>query len=345
MNKNIKTEIALGIIVMVALTFGGILWVRLKKQQCPTIQQSPHQNQTVVNTNGILEQNESAVSKAYVYVENGSSNKPFEVPVDFYNPKAGGVNVQTTNNPEELYVVRTIDPSNPGGNPQYELWRYNNVITTETVGGPQVVKWVGTKLYSSEFSIDFKVSPNEKYIAIITNDGNDLIFTDAEGNEIRKYDAKGLGYIDEQGNPLGFDFFTSGYVSGLGWSADEGEFWGQLTPGMVGDAEPIYKIDTQSWKITKYNFPSFPNPSEWDFNMPKRKIAYSNCPLTLDSYSADEFNESKQKVNLYIYDIETGTQQIIESATAKCFEPKWLRSDIIEYNSPTTSGRAFKIIN
>jgi hypothetical protein len=262
-------------------------------------------------------------SRFFVFIKNAdkdSGKQLFTVPSDFYSDSAGGIEDQIEYENDRLYVVRKMDAFGGG-----ELWRFGK---KDQFGKTPP----GIKLYSGN-DLKFKVSPGGKYIAVTASEEKEkLSIINSDGSLIREYNTRELGFSDDQGFPFWFGL--------SGWNTSENEFWGTI--GNKPLAEAVYKISAENWEIKKFNF-SF--SQEWDFNTDSGKIIYSDCPVAKNSAGAEVFRNSETKVTLEIYDVESEQRSMVDSAVSKCFDPKWLSSQVIEYNNPSGDGRISKIIN
>jgi len=164
-----------------------------------------------------------------------------------------------------------------------------------------------------------------------TSDKKQLIIIDQDGSVMKEYNTKDLGYLDERGEPFWFGLWD--------WTADEKEFWGTL--GNKPISEAVFKISSDSWEINKFDVPF---DQEWDMNVESKKIVYSDCPVIRDADSSDRFRNSGAMVNLMVYDIISSQNTTLESANSKCFNPKWLNGQTIEYTDPNSENRMSKVI-
>lgn len=217
-----------------------------------------------------------------------------------------------------LYIIREFgyDPQTMKYSEDYirELWKYDK-------GG------AGKKLFSAK-GIDFRVDPNEKFVAI--ESGNILRIIDLNTNEVKlEVPVRTLTHPDLSGEfAIGLEY----------WSGDGKSFWGKLA--FTAYPKQFFKVDTVNWKIIKYNVSSLNlNIGETALNPNLEKIVYSDAPVVFDVDSAEEFKQSQQMVTLYLYDLNSERKEIIDTSTAEWFSPRWLDNETIEY-----SKRGKKII-
>ena len=203
-----------------------------------------------------------------------------------------------------------------------ELWRYG------TDGK-------GTRLYSAQ-GLDFRVAPDERYIALRVSDRKNtwekLIFLDSSGNPVQEFTAEQLTAHDKKGHaPL------PASLSLLEWSDNDEEFWGVISAGP--SPQTVYEIDTNTWRATLYDISGLAIPKEYDLNVNTAKLVYSDCPQIYVADDAEEFARSQQQVTLFVYDLNSQNAQVIATAVAKCFHPRWLGDDTIEYSDPNGDDR------
>lgn len=263
----------------------------------------------------VLKENPQDNNKTDVYIKNlddGTENF-FITLTDVYSQHYHNSEYHNGN----LYIIRRIGYDGyPDETWSDELWRYD-------------IQKVGKKLYSGK-GIDFRVAPNEKYIAVCDDK---LSIINQNGNVLQTYTVAKLGFDNSQDLRIGL----------LKWSNDGIQFWGNLF--FTAYPQVFYKINTNSWSVDKYDISNLGFFSgDYDLNSNNGKIAYSNYPAMFDVDSAKEYEESGAKVNLKIYDLKTGKQQLVSTSITRKFEPKWVDSNTLEYNDPNSDSRIQKII-
>ncbi|QZY54542.1 hypothetical protein [Crassaminicella profunda] len=214
-----------------------------------------------------------------------------------------------------LYIIKRI--VGDGGYDENdwidELWKYD-------------IHKKGTKIYSCQ-GLDFRVSPNEKYIAIECDDEVRLI--DDKGNVLKAYTIDQLEKNNECEFGLGL----------LEWTEDNKSFW---TYSAVGpDTESLFKININSWDVEKFDNSYLPMGMglEWELNPNNEMIVYSDYPVIFDILDYDAFKNSKEKVNLYIHDLRNKHTKKITTSITKEFLPTWINDDTIEFENPKGAGR------
>lgn len=203
-----------------------------------------------------------------------------------------------------LYVIRRTGNSNyPSEDWIDELWKYG-------------VSGKGVKLYQTK-GIDFRVSPNENYLAV--SDGNNLVFLNRNGEVLKEF-------IYEQ------DPYHLGPVK---WSRDSTVFWAER--GVTYIVSEIIKINTNEWKVDKYNVDLV--SGRFDLNPNNAILVVNTFPLFLDSDDKEEWLGKENKVELYFYRLYDGIKIMIATSINKDFNAVWTKYDHVEYDNPNGSGR------
>ena len=129
-----------------------------------------------------------------------------------------------------LYLINQIGSGEDWFN---ELWRFDSQGNK--------------KLLASEQGLDFRVAPDESYIAVKYNPsgmpaGEKIAFIQSQGKVKKKFNAEDLGELG------GY------YVKPLRWSESSSTFWAarHIGPRIFS----FHKIDVGSWSITNYNVSS-----------------------------------------------------------------------------------------
>jgi hypothetical protein len=323
-NKKIIVLSGALITVMLASIFCIVLAVREKsKQKNPVAleaEKKEKENVDASNSDKIPASQKDA--RLFMFFEDKNKiidKQLFTLPSDFYNENIAGIDNSIEYKDGSLYIIRR--PSGSGAN---ELWKYEK---KDSFGRTPE----GIRLYSGEI-FKFRVSAKGKYIAVTTtSDKKQLIIIDRDGSVMKEYNTKDLGYLDEREEPFWFGLWD--------WTADEKEFWGTL--GNKPISEAVFRISSDSWGINKFDVPF---DQEWDLNVDNKKIVYTDCPVIRDSDTSDSFRNSGTKVNLMVYDVAKGQNSTLETAVSKCFNPRWINGQVIEYNNPNGDGRISKII-
>ena len=274
----------------------------------PTLQ-PPDSNYRVV-----LKENPQNNSKTDVYLKNPDNNKEelFITLTDVYSQHYHNSEYHFGN----LYIIRRIGyDGSADENWSDELWKYNS-------------QKKGAKMYSGK-GIDFRVAPDEKYIAI---QDEKLTMIDQSGKVVHAYPLDNLSLDDNQDLQIGL----------LKWSDNGSQFWGDLF--LTAYPQAFYKIDTDSWEVDKYDVSKLGFSDDYDLNGNNGKIAYSDHSVMFDASAAQEDEQSGTKVSLIIYDLKTKAQKQIAVSVTKVFEPKWMADNTIEYNDPNSNSRVEKTV-
>jgi hypothetical protein len=215
-----------------------------------------------------------------------------------------------------LYVIKRIERD---GHPKVEwaseLWRYD-------------ADEKSTKLHSAK-DIDFRMAPNEKYLAIREEN---LVFLDSQGNLLQEVTIKELSsHEDELRGPLIV------HIDLLKWSDNSTQFWGALQAGP--SPQTIYGVKVLLWQKDAYDISELHIPVEYDLNANTGKLVYSDYPQIYDVTSLEEFEESRRVVTLFIYDLNSQDIQVIATSVARKFYPKWIDDVAIEYDNPKGENR------
>jgi hypothetical protein len=192
------------------------------------------------------------------------------------------------------------------------LWRYDSLGN-------------GKMLFSKK-GLDFRIAPDESYVAVVyqstEDNANWVAFINTNGEVIQEIN------IDPTGNYLD---------SPNKWSEDGSLFWGELP--IMHRPEYIYQIAVSSWGITKYDVTQLNIGDEYELNANTGKIVYSDYPFFLTADTRQQFIDSGTEVKLFLYDLNTQTLQTIATSIAKPFSPKWLDNATIEYDDPNGGTR------
>ena len=195
-----------------------------------------------------------------------------------------------------LYIIRRINYEGyPDEEWSDELWKYSK-------------EKKGIRLFSSK-GIDFRVSWDGNFAAV-ENDKK-LIFLRTSNGEI----AKEFGLAD-------LNIYKETPVIGLiKWSDNSQFFWGDLSFTVYPQA--FFRINIINWTVDKFDVVDLPlQISELDLNPNTRRIVFSDFPAMFDVEPVREFEASKSKVTLFVYDLITQSKRIIATSTAKTFKPE-----------------------
>src|SRR5690606_24380485 len=210
----------------------------------------------------------------------------------------------------------------PDGDWTDELWKYD-------------LQKIGTKLFSGP-GLDFRVSPNEAFIAVthdINTPHHSVSILNKEGVVINTYTLKelGAGEWDE-------------YIQLFSWSDDSKLFWG----GTFSTDNPgsffCMRSEGENCGIEIFHSNEIPDPIETEYKIESNtgKLVYSTFPVIFDVDSYKEYEKKSPAVYLKIYDFYTKQSKEIAFSKFKKFEPEWVGKDLIEYTDPKTQKRTRK---
>lgn len=212
--------------------------------------------------------------------------------------------------------------------------RYNSTIYLKTKHGDGnrliTINGMGEakELYSGRH-FSYLISPDQEYIAL--NEDNRIIILDINGEVL--YEYKDIFDLKDEAEGLNI----------VKWSADSTSLW--INKRNLSKIEAFYKINIKEVKYWEYDVRNLGFDFDYDLNANNGKIAYSNYPMLFDVWSVYEFENSNDKVSLYIYDLEEKTDYFVCDNIAKSFEPKWINDSKLEYYSASTYIREIIEIN
>lgn len=311
--KGLAPIAVIGLVVLVLAITGGTGYYLFNKNKSLFVNS---QNQQLnINYGIVLKQNLSDSIKTDVYLKDPLSGiETFYITLsDIYSNHYHPAEYRNGN----LYII-----SRTGGNFGYEtnlnwkdeLWKYNS-------------QKQGMKIFSNQ-GVDFRVSEDEKFIAIVGS-GN-LTFIGNNGNILKSFNKEQLKVQYE--------------ISPIKWSSSY--FW-MGDAGPVGILQSIKKINAINFQITDFDVSSlFASDSfnSFDLNATAEKIVFDNRPFMFDVDSEKQYEQSGAKVSLTVYDLNTKVKQVIATSITKRFNPKWINNNTIEYDNPNGEGRITKQI-
>ncbi len=203
----------------------------------------------------------------------------------------------------------------------------------------------GTKLLLSEdFSYDFRIDPEEKYIVLekgyLSKDDYALIIKDLNTKEdIFTFSAASI--FKQYPNVVGNFNMQE-------WTKDSRYFWGDIFDGAYVNG--YFRIDTQNWKADVYEAPDgamggFPlNVNTGYVPIQPGQVWTGDYQLTEEL--KEQYKKEGKKSELYLYNLFTKEKIQIETSNEPLFyfEPKWLSDNELEYELPTGEKKVY-IIN
>jgi len=192
------------------------------------------------------------------------------------------------------------------------------------------------KLISSDHYFDFEVLHDGR-IAILLIDK--LVFLDKEGTEILSFPIKELTVAPWLFADQRLSVPYEPWVNFINVSSDL--IW--LENSVARSTGGLVKLDINTYKIEKYDISDLGILMDFDFNAKKEKIASSGCPIGFETQEdEDAYKQSKQKEELTIYDLKTRSKELVATSIAKCFRPRWIDENTLEYDDPAGIGRLLK---
>lgn len=126
-------------------------------------------------------------------------------------------------------------------------------------------------------------------------------------------------------------------ISILGWG--EGILWLENDPDEEGPINSFLKINTADWSVTEYPSNIFDISYRNTINFDTGKFVMTDLPWGPNSDEEDPAQDTST-YSVSIYDIQTGTSQIVETTTAELAAPMestlgldfaWLNDNTLQY--------------
>lgn len=212
-----------------------------------------------------------------------------------------------------LYVIRRVANYAKKAPQDWtdELWRYDGQG--------------GALLLFTLKGLDFRVSEDEKYIAVVGGEAENkdsvlVTFLNADGRVLSLMKA----------GPL-FQKVPQDLVSAESWAKDR--FWVQIGTEKV---LALAQINPENLDVLSFDLSTLPiNKEDFALNAAEMKIAYSDSPLVFDTEEAKQYKNTP--VHLYVMDLKSRKQQMIATSKGRSFNPIW-RGKELEYNNPEGKG-------
>lgn len=218
-----------------------------------------------------------------------------------------------------LYVIRRVnfqgyfDPEDDWAD---ELWKYNS-------------QKEGSRLYT-ERGIDFRVSPDERFIAVSSADRTQIIILEDNQNQ-QRFAAQEIAPQIDLGENSGFEL--------LEWYQDE--LWGKTD--RFSESDLLFVILPATGEIQRFDLPSFEiSPRDFALNYAKKLLAFSNYPVFGDAQEHERFLQSDTKVELQILNLTDNTIRNLATSRARPFNPRWIGANILEYDDPDKDGAVLR---
>lgn len=176
----------------------------------------------------------------------------------------------------------------------------------------------GSMVYSVR-GLDFRVSPNESYIAIESMDS--LLILNPYGQRLRGFSVKDfdLEGIDNMCMTNEYLFFSNG---------GPGASFGQL-----------FKISLNDFSWSQKDLSGLSFADEFSFNPLIETIVGSDYPWLIDTYDLEYWVKGNPTVTLYLYDFRSKKKSELATSIAKRFTPKWLDTTHVEIDDPRSAKR------
>lgn len=216
-----------------------------------------------------------------------------------------------------VYVLRRMHPF-PEFPDQWrdELWKYTSMKK-------------GTRIFSAR-GLDFRVSPTEQDIALVTD--TSLYFIEATGN------GNAATLAEFHPSSLSKSQRKDTYIQPLMWTKGGTFFWGSLFQTI--NIVTFFRIIIETWEVNSYDVDSLHlNSSDYALNPTNGMLVYSDFPAVFDVDSYLHVEKSRIRVQLYLYNLTNGERKLLATTYSKDFKPKWLSPRTIEVNNPEGAGR------
>lgn len=203
---------------------------------------------------------------------------------------------------EKIYVIYRRENPDDQNDWAGELWCFSPIEPPN-----KIVEGKG---------IDFRVSPNNKHIAVNVNFNNNISIFNSEGNLEKEFTEEDYNIREHCHIDLGE------------WNDVEDVLWLESKENYVTDT--FIHIDTNTWETNSY-------PNEYVYtddralNPNTGWIAYSDYPVFLDTIGSTQYKESGKETTLFLYNIETQVRLTIDSEVTNLFSPKWISNNELVY--------------
>jgi len=213
-----------------------------------------------------------------------------------------------------IYVIRRIHPFSEFPNQwRDELWKYSSMKK-------------GDEIYSSQ-SMDFRVSPHERDIALVTD--TVLYFINAsDGSNITHFYPSTLSNVRR----------NDVQIEPIAWTAGGAFFWGSLYQTV--NILSFFRVIAETWEVDSYDVDTLKiNSSDYALNPSSGMLVYSDFPAVFDVDTYQYVKKSKMRIHLYLYNLISGESTLLATTHSKDFKPRWISPCDIEVNNPEGEGR------
>jgi hypothetical protein len=119
-----------------------------------------------------------------------------------------------------------------------------------------------------------------------------------------------------------------------------GAFWVRETVG--AETKLIVRVRVPSFEVDHIDLSDLGIGPEFELEPEGNRFVFSNYPDMYDVDTGQEFIQSKAKVNLAVYDLQTKKTVVIARSITKPFQPKWVGKDLIQFDDPGGKRRITK---
>ena len=203
---------------------------------------------------------------------------------------------------EKIYVIYRRENPNDQSDWADALWCFSPIETPN-----KIIEGKG---------IDFRVSPNNKHIAVNVNFNNSIGIFDSEGKLEKEFTEEDYNIREYCNIDLGQ------------WNDTEDILWLESKQTYVTDT--FIRINTNTWETNSY-------PNEYVYTNDRALnpntgwIVYSDYPVFLDTIGSTQYKESGKETTLFLYDIKTQVRLTIDSEVTNLFSPKWISNNELVY--------------
>jgi len=184
------------------------------------------------------------------------------------------------------------------------------------------------RLLFSTKGFDFRVAPNESYIALVYPLPPDYYYG-------------GLGFLDLAGGEIlqefTFEYIDENLSIGLGeWSDDSRTAWVNFSRGPAPSL--FSKVNVTDWTVTDYDPGEIAIGADYALDPNSGQIVFSDYPTFFDIMSANEFANSGELVSLSLLNLDSGASLTFTESVARPFYPFWMEGPMVGYNDPASDG-------
>jgi len=228
---------------------------------------------------------------------------------------------------------RTLLHSDFSGDSLFALFRNNKPILAHYDKELWLISNNLSKIFQFGNAIEYKLSPNNRFIALI--DYLSLSADTIDSTIFKIFDLKNNKIVV---NRIITDYAESGSPIIYDWSKNSNLFYFQVVGVQCVGGIYVYETNTNSLKV--YNLPWFGGCYDYSINTDKKQLLYSDYILPIDGPPLADTT----KLHLIIYDFETGEKKIIKENLGKDFNAKWIDANTFEYYDAKLKQRITKKI-